>query len=182
VWWRDLDPISAELTITAWSGCALSCKMLDSIFDIVWARDPETGREVKYGDVRLADEQAFSVYNFEVRMCRALGGSSSLLRLNVAPHRRVLDGDAKAMRLFASAFKGLVGRERSVNRRDSPFSAGLERTLFTLFSCYCCVISMPGDSHGSATHARACVRRRSGHRNRSPRNRRIKSAGLPQIQ
>jgi len=31
----------------------------------VWARDPETGREVKYGDVRLADEQQFSVYNFE---------------------------------------------------------------------------------------------------------------------
>jgi glycyl-tRNA synthetase alpha chain len=31
----------------------------------VWARDPETGREVKYGEVRLADEQQFSVYNFE---------------------------------------------------------------------------------------------------------------------
>jgi glycyl-tRNA synthetase alpha chain len=38
---------------------------VDSIYDIVWARDPETGREVKYGDVRLADEQQFSVYNFE---------------------------------------------------------------------------------------------------------------------
>ena len=36
-----------------------------SIYDIVWARDPETGKEVKYGDVRLADEQQFSVYNFE---------------------------------------------------------------------------------------------------------------------
>jgi glycyl-tRNA synthetase alpha chain len=31
----------------------------------VWARDPETGKEVKYGEVRLADEQQFSVYNFE---------------------------------------------------------------------------------------------------------------------
>jgi glycyl-tRNA synthetase alpha chain len=31
----------------------------------VWAHDPETGREVKYGDVRLADEQQFSMYNFE---------------------------------------------------------------------------------------------------------------------
>jgi len=39
---------------------------VDSIYDIVWARDPETGREVKYGDVRLADEQQFSVYNFEM--------------------------------------------------------------------------------------------------------------------
>jgi glycyl-tRNA synthetase alpha chain len=38
---------------------------VDSIYEIVWARDPETGREMKYGDVRLADEQQFSVYNFE---------------------------------------------------------------------------------------------------------------------
>jgi len=39
---------------------------VDSIYDIVWARDPETGHEVKYGDVRLADELQFSVYNFEL--------------------------------------------------------------------------------------------------------------------
>src|SRR6266480_3508402 len=39
---------------------------VDSIYDIVWARDPETGTVVKYGDVRLADELQFSVYNFEL--------------------------------------------------------------------------------------------------------------------
>jgi glycyl-tRNA synthetase alpha chain len=38
---------------------------VDSIYEIVWARDPDTGREVKYGEVRLAEEQQFSVYNFE---------------------------------------------------------------------------------------------------------------------
>ena len=38
---------------------------VDSIYDIVWARDPETSAVVKYGDVRLADELQFSVYNFE---------------------------------------------------------------------------------------------------------------------
>ena len=38
---------------------------VDSIYDIVWARDPETGKAVKYGDVRLVDELQFSVYNFE---------------------------------------------------------------------------------------------------------------------
>jgi glycyl-tRNA synthetase alpha chain len=43
---------------------------VDSIYDIVWARDPSidgktTGHEVRYGDVRLADELHFSVYNFE---------------------------------------------------------------------------------------------------------------------
>jgi glycyl-tRNA synthetase alpha chain len=60
----DLFPISAELTyglerITAF------LQDVDSIYDIVWARDPENGRVVKYGDVRLADELQFSVYNFE---------------------------------------------------------------------------------------------------------------------
>src|SRR5207302_10147558 len=38
---------------------------VDSIYDIVWARDPETGRVTTYRDVRLADELQFSVYNFE---------------------------------------------------------------------------------------------------------------------
>src|SRR6266581_4533907 len=60
----DLDPISAELTYGLERLCAF-LQDVDSIYEIVWARDPETGREVKYGDVRLADEQQFSVYNFE---------------------------------------------------------------------------------------------------------------------
>ena len=60
----DLDPISAELTyglerITAF------LQDVDSIYDIVWARDPGTGRVTTYGEVRLADELQFSVYNFE---------------------------------------------------------------------------------------------------------------------
>jgi glycyl-tRNA synthetase alpha chain len=61
----DLDPISAELTYGLERLCAF-LQDVDSIYAIVWARDPETGREVKYGDVRLADEQQFSVYNFEM--------------------------------------------------------------------------------------------------------------------
>jgi glycyl-tRNA synthetase alpha chain len=60
----DLQPISAELTyglerITAF------LQDVDSIYDIVWARDPFTGAVTTYGDVRLADELQFSVYNFE---------------------------------------------------------------------------------------------------------------------
>jgi glycyl-tRNA synthetase alpha chain len=39
---------------------------VDSIYDIVWARDPQSGREVKYRDVRYQDEYEFSVFNFEV--------------------------------------------------------------------------------------------------------------------
>ena len=61
----DLDPISAELTYGL-ERIAAFLQDVDSIYDIVWARDPETGREVKYGEVRLLDEQQFSVYNFEM--------------------------------------------------------------------------------------------------------------------
>ena len=60
----DLDPISAELTYGL-ERIAAFLQDVDSIYDIVWARDPATGRTVTYGDVRLADEVQFSVYNFE---------------------------------------------------------------------------------------------------------------------
>jgi glycyl-tRNA synthetase alpha chain len=62
----DLDPISVELTyglerITAF------LQDVDSIYDIVWARDPQDPSETfTYGDVRLADERQMSVYNFEM--------------------------------------------------------------------------------------------------------------------
>ena len=61
----DLFPISAELTYGLERICAF-LQDVDSIYDIVWARDPETGLATTYGDVRLADELQFSVYNFEV--------------------------------------------------------------------------------------------------------------------
>jgi len=61
----DLFPICAELTYGL-ERIAQFLQDLDSIYDIVWAREPESGREVKYRDVRLADELQFSVYNFEM--------------------------------------------------------------------------------------------------------------------
>jgi glycyl-tRNA synthetase alpha chain len=61
----DLDPISAELTYGL-ERIAGFLQDVDSIYDIVWARDPQTGRATTYGDVRLADEEQFSVYNFEL--------------------------------------------------------------------------------------------------------------------
>ena len=60
----DLDPISAELTYGL-ERIAAFLQDKDSVYDIVWARDPETGRVTTYGDVRLVEEVQFSVYNFE---------------------------------------------------------------------------------------------------------------------
>ena len=60
----DLDPICAELTYGL-ERIAAFLQDVDSIYDIVWARDPDTGAVVTYGDVRLPEELQFSVYNFE---------------------------------------------------------------------------------------------------------------------
>ena len=60
----DLNPISAELTYGL-ERIAAFLQDVDSIYGIVWARDPETGKATTYGDVRLADEVQFSAYNFD---------------------------------------------------------------------------------------------------------------------
>jgi glycyl-tRNA synthetase alpha chain len=60
----DLDPICAELTYGL-ERIAAFLQDVDSIYDIVWARDPVSGREVTYRDVRFQDELQLSVYNFE---------------------------------------------------------------------------------------------------------------------
>jgi glycyl-tRNA synthetase alpha chain len=60
----DLDPISAELTYGL-ERIAAFLQDVDSIYEIVWARDPKTGVAVTYHDVRYQDELQLSVYNFE---------------------------------------------------------------------------------------------------------------------
>jgi len=60
----DLFPISVELTYGL-ERIGAFLQDVDSIYDIVWARDPETAHATTYGDVRLEDELQFSVYNFE---------------------------------------------------------------------------------------------------------------------
>ena len=60
----DLDPISAELTYGL-ERIAAFLQDKDSIYDIVWCRDPKTEKITTYGEVRLAEEVQFSIYNFE---------------------------------------------------------------------------------------------------------------------
>jgi glycyl-tRNA synthetase alpha chain len=60
----DLEPICAELTYGLERLCAFM-QDVDSVYDVVWARDPDTGAVVTYGDVRLTEELQYSVYNFE---------------------------------------------------------------------------------------------------------------------
>ena len=60
----DLDPISGEITYGI-ERLAQFVQDKDSIFDIVWSRNPVTGEELTYGDVRLHEERQFSTYAFD---------------------------------------------------------------------------------------------------------------------
>jgi glycyl-tRNA synthetase alpha chain len=60
----DLDPICGEITY-GMERIAGFLQDVDSIYDIVWAVEPDTGKRVTYGDMRLAEEEQFSAYSFD---------------------------------------------------------------------------------------------------------------------
>jgi glycyl-tRNA synthetase alpha chain len=101
----DLDPISAELTYGL-ERITQFLQDVDSIYDIVWARDPETGAAVTYGEVRLAEELQFSVYNFEVADVAKLWEHFNLFE---AEAKTLLD---KADSLFADAAQSAIEKRR----------------------------------------------------------------------
>ncbi len=107
----DLDPISAELTYGL-ERIAAFLQDVDSIYDIVWARDPKTGAVMTYGDVRYQDELQFSVYNFEAANVEK---TWEHLRLYEAECKGLLDwyaktaGDGKKETLQATSLRE-IGR------------------------------------------------------------------------
>jgi glycyl-tRNA synthetase alpha chain len=90
----DLDPISAELTYGLERLCAF-LQDVDSVYDIVWARDPHTGKETTYRDIRYAEELQLSVYNFEAADIDKLW---SHLRDYEAECKALLDGYQAAVK------------------------------------------------------------------------------------
>ncbi|MGA3134592.1 MAG: glycine--tRNA ligase subunit alpha [Terracidiphilus sp.] len=112
----DLDPICAELTY-GMERIAAFLQDVDSIYDIVWARDPETGAPMTYGDVRLAEELQFSVYNFEFADVSKLW-----------EHFNLYEAEAQTLLAQASA---LFSREDadSVEKRRFPVLATYELAL-----------------------------------------------------
>jgi glycyl-tRNA synthetase alpha chain len=60
----DLDPISGEITY----GLERITQFLqdaESVYDVVWAVEPDTGRKVTYGEMQLAAEEQWSAYGFD---------------------------------------------------------------------------------------------------------------------
>jgi len=107
----DLFPICAELTYGL-ERIAQFLQDLDSIYDIVWARDPESGAVVKYGDVRLADELQFSVYNFEAAD---------------------VEKTWKHFDLYESECKELIGKYGELKRAEG---AGDQKARYPLLAAY----------------------------------------------
>lgn len=60
----DLDPICGEITYGL-ERIAGFLQDVDSIYDIVWAVEPDTGKTTTYGEMRLAEEEQFSAYGFD---------------------------------------------------------------------------------------------------------------------
>ena len=90
---------------------------VDSIYEIVWARDPETGAAVTYGDVRLAEELQFSVYNFEFADVAKLW-----------EHFNLYESEAKALLEQANALMSREGAD-PVEKRRFPLLATYELAL-----------------------------------------------------
>jgi glycyl-tRNA synthetase alpha chain len=60
----ELEPICGEITYGL-ERIAAFLQDVDSIYDIVWAVEPDTGKKTTYGEIRLAEEQQFSAYGFD---------------------------------------------------------------------------------------------------------------------
>jgi len=127
----DLDPICAELTYGL-ERIAAFLQDMDSIYDIVWARDPQSGAVVKYRDVRYQDELQMSVYNFE---CASVDLLWAHFQQHAVECQRLLDGfaaakDDKADVLVRTGLGGLVSPEgNAIKIERYPVLAAYELCL-----------------------------------------------------
>jgi glycyl-tRNA synthetase alpha chain len=120
----DLLPICAELTYGL-ERIAAFLQDVDSIYEIVWARDPDTGNMVKYGDVRLADELQFSVYNFEAADVE-----------KAWKHFDLYEGECKALiEQYWQARGGPKSVAQDATRVAQPLAAA-ERARFPVLAAY----------------------------------------------
>ncbi len=81
----DLDPVSVELTYGL-ERIAAFLQGVDNVYDLRWSRD------FTYGQIRLAEEQQFSAYSFELA---DTGTTRKLFELNEHEAIRLLDGYEK---------------------------------------------------------------------------------------
>ena len=115
----DLDPITGEITYGL-ERIAAFLQDVDSIYDIVWARDPDTGATVTYGDMRLEEELQLSVYSFEAAEVEKLW-----------EHLRLYEAECQALlSSFRDAEKQIAEHEKHHERAlGEEHAAPLEQNL-----------------------------------------------------
>ena len=119
----DLDPMCAELTY-GMERIAAFLQDVDSIYDIVWVYGPE-GKPITYGDVRLADEEQYSTYNFEY-------ADIEKLWLHLKAYESECQGLVDAYARGAYERKHKKGEPAD----ESPKFTALERRRFPLLAAY----------------------------------------------
>jgi len=105
----DLDPICGEITYGL-ERIAGFLQDVDSIYDIVWAVDPDTNAEITYGDIRLPEEEQFSAYGFDYADVPSLW---------------------EHLRLYEAECLGLLERAKSLDKLE-----GLELKRFPVLGAY----------------------------------------------
>ncbi len=133
----DLFPISVELTYGL-ERIGAFLQDVDSIYDIVWARDPETGRATTYGDVRLADELQFSVYNFEVADVEKAWKHFELYEAEckgLLEQYAALEKDQNP-RPFDELRAGSVSPKNGETKTGHPNQGAMEKSRFPLLGAY----------------------------------------------
>ncbi|MFP5228897.1 MAG: glycine--tRNA ligase subunit alpha [Acidobacteriota bacterium] len=108
----DLDPISGEITYGL-ERIAAFLQDVDSLYDVVWAVDPKTGKQITYGDIRLEEELQLSVYNFEAADVSRLWEH---LRLYEAECQALLDAFHEQFKVEKGAERKEKGREKIHDR------------------------------------------------------------------
>jgi len=109
----DLDPICGEITYGL-ERIAGFLQDVDSIYDIVWAVEPDTGKKVTYGDMRLPEEEQFSAYGFDYADVASLWKHLDLYEkecLGLLDQAKLLDADATADALKLKRFPTLGAYE-----------------------------------------------------------------------
>ncbi len=112
----DLDPITGEITYGL-ERIAGFLQDVDSIYDIVWARDPKTGQTVTYGDMRLEEELQLSVYSFEAAEVPKLW-----------EHLRLYEAECQALLAGFEDARRQIGEEAELHERPVPAEAAASST------------------------------------------------------
>ena len=133
----DLDPISGEITYGL-ERIAGFLQNVDSVYDIVWAVEPDTGQQVTYGEMRLQEEEQFSAYGFDYAEVGSLWKHlelyeaeclSLLARAGAAPERRFPVLGAYELALKCSHLFNLLDARGAVSVTERVGVMGRIRTL-----------------------------------------------------